>query len=93
MGNTIEDWLEYANNEELKDKVKKLRCLTEEERKKLGIERLLKIADWIEFHRQQCVGGKHTDEINRWANYNKEQIARHIRNIIQRYQFPKPEEK
>ena len=51
------------------------------------IENLLKFADWTEFHRQQLVGGKHTDEVNWWANFRKEQIRRHIRDMIQKYTY------
>lgn len=51
----------------------------------IEIERLLKLADWTEFYRQQCVGSKHTDEVNRFADYRKELIRRDIRNMIQMY--------
>ena len=49
------------------------------------IWRLIKFADGVEFHRQMSVWGKHTDEINKWAEYRREQIKRHIRDLIYRY--------
>lgn len=53
----------------------------------IEIERLLELADWIEYNRKQCIGSIHIDEINRLADSRKEQIRLHIRNMIKEYTY------